>query len=82
MKLFMDVHTVPGATKEGVAKAHLEDLRVQHKHNAEFVSYWVDEKAGKIFCLIRANDANAGIEAHREAHGLLPESVYEVTEGH
>ena len=80
MKLYMDVHTVAGATAEAVAQAHLADLKVQHKHNVEFVRYWVDEKAGKIFCLIRAEDADSPVEAHREAHGLLPEAIYEVVE--
>jgi hypothetical protein len=81
VKTFMDVHTIKGAKAADVAKAHLEDLKVQHNHGVEFVRYWVDEKAGKIFCLSRAESADAPVAAHREAHGLLPEEVYEVTEG-
>ncbi len=81
MKLFMDVHTVAGATMEAVAGAHAADLKIQHKHGVEFLHYWVDEKAGKIFCLTRAENANDPIEAHREAHGLLPDEIYEVMEG-
>ncbi len=80
-KLYMDVHTIAGATADAVAGAHAEDLKVQHKHGVEFVKYWVDEKAGKVFCLIRADDALSPVEAHREAHGLVPDEIYEVTEG-
>jgi Protein of unknown function (DUF4242) len=81
MKLFMDVHSLAGVTVDAVAAAHAEDLKVQHKHGVEFIRYWVDEQAGKVFCLMRAADANAPVAAHREAHGLVPDEIYEVTEG-
>lgn len=44
-------------------------------------SYWVDEGAGKMFCLVEAPDAEAAHTVHREAHGLVAQEIYEVTEG-
>ncbi|MEO8330401.1 MAG: nickel-binding protein, partial [Candidatus Nanopelagicales bacterium] len=41
----------------------------------------VDEKAGKIFCLVEAPSAEAAVQVHREAHGLLADEVFEVVEG-
>ena len=80
MPLFMDVHTVEGATEEDVAKAHAADLATQDKHGVRYLKYWVDEKAGKIFCLSEAPSAEAAETVHREAHGLVAEEIYEVTE--
>jgi hypothetical protein len=48
---------------------------VDYKH------YWVDEKAGKIFCLVDAPSAEAAATVHREAHGLVADEIYEVSEG-
>jgi uncharacterized protein DUF4242 len=78
--LYMDVHTVEGATEDDVAKAHAADLKTQDSHGVQYLKYWVDEKAGKIFCLVEAPSAEAAETVHREAHGLVAEEIYEVTE--
>jgi hypothetical protein len=80
-KLFIDIHQLePGKVKyEDVTKAHAKDLAVEGKYNVDFLKYWVDEKDGKVFCLASANDSAALIKTHAEAHGLIPEHVYEVT---
>ena len=80
-KLFIDVHQLePGKVKyEDVAKAHAKDLAVEGKYNVDFLKYWVDEKEGKVFCLATANDSASLIKTHAEAHGLIPQHVYEVT---
>lgn len=81
MPMFMDVHTIKDGVKpEDVAKAHAEDLRVQGTHGVKFVKYWVDEKAGKIFCLSHAPSKEAAIATHRDAHGLMADDIFEVTE--
>ena len=80
MPLYMDVHTVEGATEGDVAKAHAADLETQDAHGVRYLKYWVDEKAGKIFCLVEAPDAEAAERVHREAHGLVADEIYEVTE--
>jgi hypothetical protein len=80
--LFMDVHTIEGGVSASdVAEAHMQDLQEQAKHGVDYKSYWVDEKAGKIFCLVDAPDADAAHTVHREAHGLVADEIYEVKEG-
>lgn len=82
MPLFMDVHeNLPGATAADVAGAHEKDLEVQDKYGVDYKSYWVDEANGKVFCLVEAPDAEAAATVHREAHGLLADHIYPVTEG-
>jgi len=79
--LFMDVHNMAGGVSAtDVAKAHEADLETQGSHGVEYKKYWVDEKAGKIFCLVEAPDADAANTVHREAHGLVADEIYEVTE--
>ncbi len=82
MPLYMDVHNVAGGVSASdVADAHMKDLQEQAKHGVNYKSYWVDEKAGKIFCLVEAPDAEAANRVHREGHGLVANEIYEVTEG-
>src|SRR5690349_12820434 len=53
MALFMDVHTIEGGVAAGdVAGAHQADLAAQAPHGVDYLRYWVDEAAGKIFCLV------------------------------
>ena len=82
MALFMDTHSLTGGVKaEDVAEAHRADVATQGKYGVSYLRYWVDEEAGKIFCLVDAPDANAANEVHREAHGLVAESIHPVIEG-
>jgi len=81
MPKFMDVHDMPGVTKDAVAKAHEKDLAIQQKHGVKFVSYWVDEKQGKVFCLSEAPNAQAAQRVHAEA-GHPTDQIYQVHEGH
>ncbi len=82
MPLFMDTHTIDGGVKaEDVAGAHRADLETQGKYGVSYLRYWVDEKEGKIFCLVDAPDAEAANRVHREAHGLVAESISPVIEG-
>jgi hypothetical protein len=82
MALFMDMHTIGGpVTIEDVAKAHAADLQAQDAHGVHYLRYWVDQEHGKIFCLVDAPDADAAATVHREAHGLVADEIYPVTEG-
>jgi hypothetical protein len=82
MGLYMDVHNMSGGvTADDVAKAHAADVAEQGKHDVNYLRYWVDEKQGKIFCLVEAPDAEAANTVHREAHGLVADEIYEVQEG-
>jgi len=79
--MFMDVHNIEGGVAEGdVANAHQADVDLQAKYGVEYKRYWVDEKAGKIFCLVEAPDAETASRVHREAHGLVADEIYEVSE--
>ena len=81
MPLFMDVHTIEGGVAaKDVAAAHEADLATQGPHGVNYLRYWVDEAAGKIFCLVDAPDPAAANTVHREAHGLVADEIYRVAE--
>ena len=81
MPLYMDVHTIEGGVTEAdVAGAHDADLEKQDAHDVKYLRYWVDEEAGKIFCLVEAPTAEAASTVHREAHGLVADEIYPVSE--
>src|SRR2546429_206319 len=79
MPSYMDIHEIPGGvTAEDVAKAHAHDVEVQGKYGVSYHRYWVNEKAGKIFCLCHAPDAEAAIQVHREGHGMRADKIIEI----
>jgi class 3 adenylate cyclase len=79
MPVYIDVHDLPpGTTAEDVAKAHSHDLEVQDKYGVNYSKYWLNESAGKIFCLCHAPNAEAAVQVHKEAHGLVAEKLIEV----
>lgn len=82
-KLYIDVHQLtPGkVTYEAVAQAHAKDLAVENKYNVHFLRYWVDEQKGLVYCLSSANDSSGITKTHAEAHGMLPDHIYLVTDG-
>jgi hypothetical protein len=81
MALFMDTHNIEGGVSAAdVAAAHQADLATQGPHGVDYLRYWVDEEAGKIFCLVEAPNAEAANTVHREAHGLVADEIYSVTE--
>jgi hypothetical protein len=62
---FMDVHRMEGGVSAtDVAKAHQADLATQEQYGVQYRRYWVDESP----------------PTHREAHSLVPDEIYEVTE--
>lgn len=82
MPLFLDIHTMEGGVSASdVADAHMKDLETQGQYEVDYKRYWVDEKQGKIFCLVEAPDAETAHRVHREAHGLVADEIYEVQEG-
>jgi len=79
MPLYMDIHNLDGGTTpEDVAKAHAKDMETQRKYGVEYTKYWLNEKAGKVFCLCHAPNAEAAKSVHREAHGMLAEKIIEI----
>jgi hypothetical protein len=82
MPLFMDIHHMDGGVSiDDVAKAHQADLATQGDHDVQYLRYWVDEGAGRIFCLVDAPSTEAANTVHRDAHGLVAEEIYQVQEG-
>ncbi|HXV71073.1 MAG TPA: DUF4242 domain-containing protein [Acidimicrobiia bacterium] len=83
MPLFMDIHTIEGGVAAvDVATAHARDLATQSRYGVKYLRYWVDEAAGKVFCLVEAETADAADTVHREAHGLTADEIYTVSEHH
>lgn len=81
MALFMDVHTIAGGVDAAdAAEAHRKDLETQDRYGVSYLRYWVDEAAGRIFCLVEADDADDAVAVHREAHGLVADEIYAVSE--
>jgi len=78
MPLYMDIHTVSGATPQALEDAHKADVAVQHKHHVCYHKYWFNEEAGKVFCLVEAPNPEAAAAVHQEAHGLVAEKIIEV----
>ena len=82
MPLYMDTHNLDGGVAVAdVAKAHQADLATQDRYGVRYLRYWVDEGAGKIFCLVDAPDPEAANAVHREAHGLVADALSPVIEG-
>ncbi|HVS95854.1 MAG TPA: DUF4242 domain-containing protein [Puia sp.] len=77
---YLDIHEFASAVSPAdVAAAHQKDLAVEGKQGVNFINYWVS--GNMVVCLSQAPDADAVIETHREAHGLLPSKVIKVTPG-
>jgi len=82
-KLFLDVHDLgPGkVTAAAVADAHKKDLAAQGEFGVNFIKYWVDEQAGKVYCLAESGSQANLFKTHQKAHGLVPDYIFEVTDG-
>ncbi len=80
---YLDIHELGAGkvTAKDVAGAHEKDLAVQSKYGVNFINYWVDEKDGVVVCLSQAPNADAVVNTHKEAHGLVPVSIGKVTQG-
>ena len=81
MATYLDIHDIPGVKAADVVGAHAADVRVQAKYGVDYTHYWVDEEAGKVFCLVEAPDRDAATRVHQEAHGLVAHTLHEVQQG-
>jgi len=81
MPTYLDIHDIPGVRADAVAGAHEADVRVQRPYGVEYRHYWVDEEAGKVFCLVDAPDRETAARVHREAHGLEAHTLHQVIQG-
>ncbi len=81
MPTYLDIHDLPGVKAGDVAGAHEADLRVQGAYGVDYKHFYVDEEAGKVFCIVDAPDRETAARVHREAHGLEAHTLHEVTQG-
>ncbi len=81
MPIYMDYHILDEVTIEQVKQAHLIDKKTQDKYNVKYHQFWVNEKAGTVFCLIEGPNADACEQVHREAHGDVSCNIIEVEAG-
>ena len=80
MALFMDIHHMEGGVSANdVTAAHAADVATQGEFGVNYLKYWVDEEAGKIFCLVDAPDAETANTVHRKAHGLVADEIYPIS---
>lgn len=81
MALFLDVHNVGGALSVDILIETLaRDLEKQSRYQVSYLRRWIDPDKGKIFCLIEADSVEDARSVHLEAHGLLADEIYAVTE--
>ncbi len=77
MSPFMGVHSIEGGVgSEDVAGAQKADLDTQANYGVSYLRHWIDEEAGKIFCLVEADNAEDANTVHREARGLVADEIY------
>lgn len=81
MPIYMDCHDTPGIKIQEAEKAHLKDLAVQEKYNVKYLSYWVNEDSGKVFCLMKAPNKEAIRKTHLLANGIHTCNIVEVEGG-
>jgi hypothetical protein len=75
------MHSVPpDATPQTLHALHQRDVEVQGKYGVRYLKYWYDAASGKVFCLSDAPDKEAALAVHREAHGGMPDDIFEVQE--
>jgi len=78
MPIYMDRHYIEDGTRLAIADAHEKDLKIQHKHGVQFLTYWFDEERCTTFCLVDAPNKDAIQHTHDEAHGNVPHEIVEV----
>jgi class 3 adenylate cyclase len=79
MPVYLDIHDLHGPIDiNELAKAHVADLETQEKYGVNYLRYWVNEKAGKVFCLLDAPNPEAANQVHRKAHGMVAQKIIEV----
>ena len=78
MPVYMDRHDDFSATPQEIAEAHLKDIEVQAKYGVRYLTYWIDERTARAFCLVDAPSIEAAEAVHREAHDSVANEIIEV----
>lgn len=80
MPLYMDMHEVPGALEEDMAKAHLADIAIQDQYGVTCQTYWLNKETGTANCLLEAPSTEQAEAMHKASHGLEATKMIEVNE--
>ncbi|MEX1194185.1 MAG: nickel-binding protein [Dehalococcoidia bacterium] len=78
MPMYMDRHEAGELTPTDIYAAHLLDLQVQEKYHTRYLTYWMDQERGHVFCLVDAPSREAAAAVHAEAHGEIANEIIEV----
>jgi len=79
MVRFMDVHSgFAGVTEEQLRAAHCRDLEIEGTEGVHFERAWLDQAAGKVFCLSSGPSKEAVLRVHEKA-GHPTTEIYELT---
>ena len=78
MPTYMDRHEAGELAPADIYAGHLLDLQVQEKYHARYLTYWMDQERGHVFCLVDAPSREAAEAVHAEAHGLIANEIIEV----
>lgn len=83
MPFFLDFHKISELklgelTIDEIKEGHSADLAVQEKYNVKYHQFWVNQKAGAVFCLIEGPDKENCEAVHREAHGDVACNIVKV----
>jgi hypothetical protein len=79
MAKFIDVHNgFFEVTAEQLREAHQRDLAIQADEGVVYERAWLDQQAGKVFCLASGPSKEAVMRIHERAGHPTPE-VYEIT---
>ena len=82
MPVYMDVHEkIRAMTPRALAAAHEQCTTLAGKHDVTYLQYWFNPEAGRMFCLVEGPSREAVVALHREADGLLPNEVWDVSAG-
>jgi hypothetical protein len=84
MALFMDVYTFARGPSTGdlvrACQVQLSELAAEGRFGASYLRYWVSEPAGKVFCLVEAEDPDLISTRHGHAPGEVAHEIYPVSE--
>jgi class 3 adenylate cyclase len=78
MPMYMDRHEAAGLVPADLYGAHALDLQVQEKYHVRYLTYWMDQERGQVFCLVDAPSKEAAEAVHSEAHGQVANEIIEV----
>jgi class 3 adenylate cyclase len=76
--MYMDRHDLPGITPEELADAHMRDVEVQERHGVRYHTYWFDPDRKSVFCLAEGPNKDAVEAVHKNAHGVMADSILEI----